>query len=120
MTISMSQRTVAKDVIQYPPSGISSFSLVTHIMYTPGRSGPGERKQEKERDIESVKQFTEPELKALHLALDIEQDLIEARFTEIVQTEDRGFRYLADEIVRDTAIHCRLVEKKITQVQAKG
>jgi rubrerythrin len=73
-----------------------------------------------ERDIESVKQFTVPELKALHLARDIEQALIEARFTEVVQTDDKSFRALADEIVRDTAIHRRLVEKKITQLTAKG
>jgi rubrerythrin len=73
-----------------------------------------------ERDIESVKQFTVPELKALHIARDIEQALIEARFTELVQTEDKSFRALADEIVRDTAIHRRLVENKITQLTAKG
>jgi hypothetical protein len=73
-----------------------------------------------ERDIESVKQFTVPELKALHIARDIEQALIEARFTEVVQTEDKSFRALADEIVRDTAIHRRLVENKITQLTAKG
>jgi rubrerythrin len=73
-----------------------------------------------ERSIENVKHFTVTELKAMHLARDIEQALIEARFTEIVQTEDRGFRALADEIVRDTAVHRRLVEKKIAQLQAKG
>jgi hypothetical protein len=73
-----------------------------------------------ERDIESVKQLNVPELKALHIARDIEQALIEARFTEVVQTEDRSFRALADEIVRDTAIHRRLVEKKIAERQASG
>lgn len=73
-----------------------------------------------EHDIESVKQFTVTELKALHLARDIEQALIEARFTEVVQTEDRNFRVLAGEIVRDTAVHRRLVEKKIAELQAKG
>jgi hypothetical protein len=73
-----------------------------------------------ERDIESVKQFTVPELKALNIARDIEQALIEARFTEVVQSEDKSFRALAAEIVRDTAIHRRLVEKKITQLAAKG
>jgi hypothetical protein len=73
-----------------------------------------------ERDIESVKQFTVPAVKALHIARDLEQALIEARFTEVVQTEDKRFRALADEIVRDTAIHRRLVEKKIIQLQAKG
>jgi rubrerythrin len=73
-----------------------------------------------ERDIESVKQFTVPEMKALHIARDIEQALIEARFTEVVQTEDKRFRALADEVTRDTAIHRRLVEKKITQLTAKG
>jgi hypothetical protein len=73
-----------------------------------------------ERDIESVKQSTVPELKALHLALDIEQALIEARFTEIVQTEDRGYQYLAEEIVQETAVHRRLVENKIAQLHAKG
>jgi hypothetical protein len=73
-----------------------------------------------ERDIESVQQSTVPELKALHLALDIEQALIEARFTEVVQTEDSGCRALADGIVRDTAVHRRLVENKIVQLHAKG
>jgi len=73
-----------------------------------------------ERDIESVKQFTVPAVKALHIARDLEQALIEARFTEVVQTEDKSFRALADEIVRETAIHRRLVEKKIIQLQAKG
>ncbi len=73
-----------------------------------------------ERNIESLKQAGVPELKALRLALDIEQAVIEAKFTEIVQTEDAGFRYLADEIVRDTAAHRRLVEKKIAERQAAG
>lgn len=73
-----------------------------------------------ERDIESVKQLTVPEMKALHIARDIEQALIEYRFTEVVQTDDKRFRALADEIVRETAIHRRLVEKKIIQLQAKG
>lgn len=73
-----------------------------------------------ERDIESVKQFTVPEMKALHIARDIEQALIECRFTEVVQTDDKRFRALADEVTRDTAIHRRLVEKKIMQLQAKG
>jgi hypothetical protein len=73
-----------------------------------------------ERDIESLKQSTVPELKVLHLALDIEQAIIEARFTEIVQTEDKSFRALADEIMQVTAIHRRLVEKKITERQASS
>ena len=73
-----------------------------------------------ERDIESVKQVNVPELKALRLALDIEQAVIEARFTDIVRTEDRGFQYLADEIVKDTAVHRRQVEKKIAERQAAG
>jgi rubrerythrin len=59
-------------------------------------------------------------LEALNLARDIEQALSEARFTEVVQTEDKSVRALADEIMRDTAIHRRLVEKKITQLTAKG
>jgi rubrerythrin len=59
-------------------------------------------------------------MKALHIARDIEQALIEYRFTEVVQTDDKRFRALADEIVRETAIHRRLVEKKIIQLQAKG
>jgi len=73
-----------------------------------------------ERNIESLKQAGVPELKALRLALDIEQAVIEAKFTEIVQTEDAGFRYLADVIVRDTAAHRSLVENKIAERHAAG
>ena len=72
-----------------------------------------------ERDIESVTQFAMPELNALNIARDIEQALIEGRFTEVVQTEDKSFRALADKIVRDTATHRWQVEKKIAQLQAK-
>jgi hypothetical protein len=71
-----------------------------------------------ERDIESVKQVNVPELEALRLALDIEQAVIEARFTDIVRTEDKGFQYLADGIVKDTTVHRRLVEQKIAERQA--
>ncbi len=73
-----------------------------------------------EQDIESVKQAGVPELKALRLALEIEHAFIEAKFTEIVQTEDKGYRYLADEIVQDTSVHRRLVENKIAERQAAG
>ena len=73
-----------------------------------------------ERDIESVKQFAVPELKALHLARDIEQALIECRFTEVVQTDDKSFRALADEDHGGHGHHRRQVEKKIAQLQAKG
>ena len=73
-----------------------------------------------ERDIESVTQFAMPELNALHLARDIEQAIIEGRFIEVVQTDDKSFRALADKIVGDTATHRWQVEKKIAQLQAKG
>ncbi len=73
-----------------------------------------------ERNIDNVQQADIPESKALHLALDIEQALIEAKFTEIVQTEDAGFRSLADEIARDTAVHRRLVETRIAELQASA
>jgi len=72
-----------------------------------------------ERDIGSV-QPNVPELKALRLALDIEQAIIEAKFTEIVQTEDTGFRSLADEIAQDTAVHRRLVETRMAELQASA
>jgi hypothetical protein len=72
------------------------------------------------KDIESVKQADVPEIKALRLALDIEQAVIEAKFTEIVQTEDNGYQGLANEIVQDTVSHRRLVEKKIAERQAAG
>lgn len=72
-----------------------------------------------ERDIERVKHFAVPAVKALHITRDIEQALIEARFTEFVQTDYKRFRALADEIMRDAAIHRRLVEKKITQLTAQ-
>ena len=73
-----------------------------------------------ERDIESVKQAGVPQMKALRLALDIEQAVIEAKFTEIVQTEDKGYQALAGEIVQDTVTHRRLVEGKIAENQAPG
>ncbi len=71
-----------------------------------------------EQDIEKVKQTGVPELKALRLALDIEHAMIEAKFTEIVQTEDNGYHCLANEIVQDTVVHRRLVENKIAERQA--
>ena len=104
-------------------------SMIAIITASPGRFQPGRPFSAPalktfisgiERDIDSVKQVNIPELKALHLSLDIEQAIIEARFTEIVQTEDRGFRSLADEIVHDTVTHRRLVEGKIAERQAAG
>ncbi len=71
-----------------------------------------------EQGIESLKQAGVPELKALRIALDIEQAVIEAKFTEIVQTEDKGYQTLAVEIAQDTAAHRRLVEQKIAERQA--
>ena len=71
-------------------------------------------------DIESVKQAGVPEMKALRLALDIEQAVIEAKFTEIVQTEDKGYQTLAVEIAQDTVAHRRLVEQKIAERQGSG
>jgi len=73
-----------------------------------------------ERGTENVKRAAVTELKALHLARDIEQALIEARFTEVVQTDDKRFRDLAGEIVRDTAVHRRMVENKIAERHARG
>jgi len=73
-----------------------------------------------EHQIESVKRSAVPELNAMHIALDIEQALIEARYAEVVKTDNRRFQELASDIVRETAVHRRLVEKKITQLQAKG
>ncbi len=73
-----------------------------------------------EHQIESVKRTAVPEVNAMRIALDIEQALIEARYAEVVKTDDRHFQDLANEIVRETAIHRRLVEKKITQLTAKG
>lgn len=97
-------------------------SMIAIVTANPGRFQPGRPFSAPalktfisgiEQDIDSVQQPNAPPLKALRLALDIEQAIIEAKFTEIVQTEDTGFRYLADEIVHDTASHRRLVEKKI-------
>ena len=73
-----------------------------------------------EKDMESVKQAGVPELRALRLALDIEQAVIEAKFTEIVRTEDKGYQTLAVEIAQDTVTHRRLVENKIMERQAAG
>ncbi len=104
-------------------------SMIAILTANPGRFQPGRPFSAMalktfisgiEQDIDSVQQPNAPQLKALRLALDIEQAIIEAKFTEIVQTEDTGFRYLADEIVHDTAAHRRLVEGKITERQAAG
>ena len=73
-----------------------------------------------EHQIESMKRPAVQELNAMRIALDIEQAFIEARFAEIVKTDDRSFQDLANGIVRETAAHRRLVEKKIIQLQAKG
>jgi hypothetical protein len=102
-------------------------SMISIVTANPGRFQPGRPFSAPalmtfisgiEQDIDSVKQVNVPASKALRLALDIEQAIIEAKFTEIVQTEDRGFRFLADEIVQDTVAHRRLVEGKITERQA--
>ena len=73
-----------------------------------------------EHQIESVTHTVVPEVNAMRIALDIEQALIEARYAEVVKTDDRHFQDLANEIVRETAVHRRLVDKKIAQLQAKG
>ena len=73
-----------------------------------------------EHQTESVKRSAVPELNAMRIALDIEQALIEARYAEVVKTEDRRFQELANDIVRETAVHRRMVEKKIMERQAAG
>lgn len=73
-----------------------------------------------EHQIEGMKRLAVPELNAMRVALDIEQALIEARYAEVVKTDDRHFRELAGEIVRETAVHRRLVEKMIAERQAAG
>lgn len=99
-------------------------SMIAGITANPGRFQPGRPFSAPalrtfidgiERDINSVQQAGVPQMKALRLALDIEQAVIEARFTEIVRTEDPGFRSLVDEIVNDTASHRRLLERKIAE-----
>jgi hypothetical protein len=71
-----------------------------------------------EHQIENVQRLTVPEVNAMRVALDIEQALIEARYAEVVKTDDRRFQDLANEIVRETAVHRRLVEKKLVERQA--
>jgi len=102
-------------------------SMIAMITANPGRFQPGRPFSAAalktfidgiERDINRVQQAGVPELKALRLALDIEQAIIEARFTDIVQTEDPVFRSLAGEIAHDTVSHRRLVERKITERQS--
>ncbi len=73
-----------------------------------------------EHQIESVKRSAVPELNAMRIALDIEQALIEARYAEVVKTDDRRFQELANDIVRETAVHRRMVEKQIMERQAAG
>lgn len=73
-----------------------------------------------EYQIESLKRPAVQELNAMHVALDIEQAFIEARFAEVVKTDDRHFQDLANEIVRETAVHRRLVEKKIAEQHSAG
>lgn len=73
-----------------------------------------------EQHIETVKGTVIPELKAMRVAWDIEQSIIESRYAEVVKTDDKRFQELAAEIIQETAVHRRLVGKKIIELQAKG
>jgi len=73
-----------------------------------------------EQQIEQVKGFAMPELKAMHVAWDIEQAFIETRYAEVVKTDDKRFQDLTAEIIQETAVHRRMVGKKITEMQASG
>ena len=56
----------------------------------------------------------------MRVAWDIEQSIIESRYAEVVKTDDKRFQELAAEIIQETAVHRRLVEKKIAELQATG
>ena len=53
----------------------------------------------------------------LFIALNIEQSLIEARYSEIVKTKDLEYRKLVEEVVNQTAEHKGLIENAIAKIK---
>jgi len=56
-------------------------------------------------------------LNMLCIARDIENSLIESKYSEIMKTKDREFLTLANEIDTDTLGHKRWINKKISDMQ---
>ncbi len=64
-------------------------------------------------NIEKLKKGELRENHAISIARDIEQSLIEFRYSEIVKTNDVEYNTLVERIIKDTAQHKIKIERKI-------
>jgi hypothetical protein len=67
--------------------------------------------------IQKVKKGEIPENNALFIARDLEQAMIEDKYSEIVKTDDVKFKSLVQEIVDDTNAHKTKINQKITAMK---
>ena len=67
-------------------------------------------------NIESVRNNEFSELKALYIARDIEQSVIERKFTEIVKTRNIEYQNLEKEIISQTREHRNSIDKRILEL----
>jgi hypothetical protein len=56
--------------------------------------------------------------KMLALARDLEQSILEAKYTEIVKTEDVEYTNLVSSIVEDTVAHRKMITDRINQMKS--
>jgi hypothetical protein len=69
--------------------------------------------------IQKIKKGEIPKNNALFIARDIEQAMIEDRYSEIVKTDDVEFKSLVQEIVNDTNAHKAKIIQKIAEIKNK-
>jgi len=70
-----------------------------------------------ENNIRRLKSGEISKNNVLFIARDIEQSLIEAKYDEIVKTNDIEYQNLVKEIVSQTVVHKGMIEKKIAKVK---
>jgi len=71
-------------------------------------------------DIEKVKSGRIKGNRLLFMASDLEQSILEKKFTEIVKTENAQYMELAERIMEETFIHNTLLEREIRASAAGG
>ncbi len=69
-------------------------------------------------NIAQLKAGTLNEFKALILARDIEQSILESKYAEIVKTQDMEYQTLMGDIVNQTNTHKNTIQKKLENATA--
>jgi hypothetical protein len=70
------------------------------------------------KNITDIKNGLFNATRMLVLARDIEQSILEAKYTEIVKTEDAEYSNLVNSIVHDTVAHRKMITERISQTKS--